>query len=336
MHAREQASRISQRDWLKVGAVGTASLGSVALGLWGFTVPGREHETGASLFEPGWLERRNPNRPEFITGEGQDGDRNYLKFMATHDPFMTTVLMEAYADFVNPHPSRPSIADTFSQHVGYAEKLLRPLGGSTTDSVHLAFFTMAAMYNDIFTPNEVEKYFYVHVPAEEGREDYTYWLLDYYRNVPQVFREDHGIEFGVDKVFHFANFGFLVHEYWYAKANNLQEADRVPNAAHVIADNAPTDKQEAIRLAGLGQYVLESYETLNWISNMFQDGRIIWPPSIGFFDPDYPGDVRANKLGIIFAALMARRNISKTYLSKAIDRLGNPEKLVQDLEILRS
>lgn len=318
----------SRRDLFKLGGVLT---GLYLLKHWGISVPGKEPETGASLFEPGWLERRNPNRPEFISGERQDGHRDYLKFMATHDPFIITVLMEAYADLIKPHSSRPSIADTFKQHVDYADKYLIPLGGTKTDSVHLSFFTMAAMYNDLFSPAEIEKYFHVKVPVVEGNEDNTFWIKDLYQHMPQVFKEDHGTEFGVDKVVHFTNFAFLVHEYWYAKQYGLMEADRIPNAAKLIADLVGDDRKNALRLSAEAQYVLEYYETIAWIDNMFHEGKVIWPPSVGFADPDVKEDFRANKLGRIVGALMARKNVSKSYLEKSINRLRDPEKLITEM-----
>lgn len=324
----ERTQGVSRRDFIKMGGI---VAGLYLLRRWGISVPGKMPERGASLFEPGWLERRNPNRPEFISGEGQDGHREYLKFMATHDPFIITVLMEAYADLIKPHAKRPSIAETFEKHVWYADKHLGPLGGSKTDSVHLAFFTMASVYNDLFTPDEIAAHFYVNVPASEENRTNVFWIKDYYPHMPQVFPDDNGTEFGVDKVVHFTNFAFLVHEYWYAKQHGLEEAKRIPNAAGVVARTGKGDKKDALRLSWLAQNVLEYNETIAWLYNMWDKGVVIWPPSVGFLDPDIQGDFRANKLGRIFGALMARKNISKSYCEKTINRLRDPGKLLAEM-----
>lgn len=312
----------------------------------GLYVPGDKREQAVPAFEPGWLERRQPDRPQFIS-DGEDlspgkhkvdtisklGHKEYLRYMVTHDDLLIDILHDAYTDLMKPHDHRPHVTEVFRQHVKYAADRLIPLGGTVTDAAHAAFFTMAAVYSDLFNRKDILEYFDVSIPLADGDQDDTYWHLKFVDHMPVVFATDHGKESGVDKVMHFANFAFVLREYWYADYYGLAEAERVPVAATIVANAGLGDaRKKADIFTLLAGFVWEGYETTAWFNDVSK-GKIVWPTSDGYLDPDVWGDLDADKLGRMFALRLAKINFSREYVNKTVREFFHPEELLKEYDV---
>jgi hypothetical protein len=320
--------RIPRRTVLKALGAGIAFL---VLGKWGLSVPDYQEEEAVSKFTPGWLEKRQPERPAFISSES-GGHAEYLHFMAVNDGIINKILRQAFADLsqITEGP-RPSLATVFRTHLKYAKEALGK-DVPISEAMHVAFFTFAAVHSTFFSHKEMRDNFGLSIDYPPGKKDDPFYMGAFENGIPVVFADDNGEEKGIDKSFHFGNFAFIAHEYWYAKRWGLQEANRIPNAARILADTAGSPEKNAERLVAIGQYVWETDETLSWIDDMFKKRAIIWPPHTGLFEPDVVNDYRANKLGVIFALSVVGDSLTEDQVLYAIDNLDYPNDVLAKVQ----
>ena len=299
-----------------------------AVANWGLGVPGALEEDPMALFGAGWLETRNPGRPEFIKPE-LGGHKDYLHYMVTHDPLLIKINARAFSDLVNGKGSRPSLSESFMKHMEYAYHELKHTTAPLSEVAHVAFFTFASIHSNYFTYGDVRRTFGVTGVDESIWDSETFTIKDYEQNIPPVHIK--GSLSGIDKIMHFANFAFLTHQYQYACKHGLQEATRIPRFARAVAAMGSTPTREAELLATLGQYVWEYFETAEWKKEMREKRQYI-KPTKGFKDPDLSGDYYANKLAIVFAVALSVEPLDNEYMETVIRMLDTPEELIGELE----
>ncbi len=121
---------------------------------------------------PGWLETMIPafDRPPFI--QLDNGHEQYLHKSSMRNPILKDILKQAYTDiFAENRTEPPLLGDIFQKHIDYAHHTLEGFARTITDrkvrdyekkhrlenSVHIAMFTIAAVYSPYFRRNEIEK-----------------------------------------------------------------------------------------------------------------------------------------------------------------------------------
>lgn len=340
----EAIANLSRRDFLEVSALTLISLMGGWGSWWAFQVPGREFETKIPYPNPGWLETRNPQRPQFV--ESNEGHKEYLKYMGKNDPLLNKILRTAFKDFFtsekteNPHPL---LGDAFTKHLEYARNGLKSDSThlltnepSLENILHVAIFTFAAVYSPYFSKRELNEDFGVDVKVEEDN-DQIWWLSGAADKVPTVFPADpkfcdrggKDVLFrclGVDRAVHFAEHLFLAHQYFYSLNNQLQEARRIPNGARKIADLGRSREQQVRLLSFLGGNMWELKETLGYDGTYDDQGNLI---PTGYWDNLVQLDLRANALGANFAILLTKPGLTEKELAKSlatgVDFLNWPE-----------
>lgn len=330
----EALSNFSRRDFLKVSTLTLISLMGGWGSWWAFQVPGREFEGKIPYPNPGWLETRNPHRPQFV--ESNEGHKEYLKFMGKNDPLLNGILKTAFQDFFSSAKednTHPLLGDAFTKHVEYARNgLIRHFSHLKTEEpsleniLHVASFTFAAVYSPYFSKRELKDDFGVEVKVEE-EDDQIWWLVAAADKVPTVFpvdqkscdRDGKDVLFrcsGVDRAVHFAEHLFLAHQYYYSLNNQLQEARRIPNAARIFAGLSRNPEEQARLLSFLGGNMWEFKETIGQDKTFDNSGRII---PTGYWDSLVTMDLRANALGANFAIFLSQPGLTYIDLHKRLD-----------------
>lgn len=325
MPPHEQHPPISQRDLLRAGVrvVGGGAL-FLALRSLGMYVPGPEPEEAVRAFEPGWLEKRHPQRPPFIEAT-RVGHKRYLRYLCLNDKDLKTDLSSAFRDLTRRKQRTPSLADMVARHIGYAADVLSGRGARVQDAVHMSFFSLAAVLSNYFSNREVRDYFGAPISVETGHEGRMFDIGDFKANLPTIFAGDGGM----DVLYHFAQSAFLEHELWYANEYGLTEAYRIPNAARFLGSFGGSAEGKADIVANLSQYVWKYYETKTWIGQMWDEGTWV-PPTTGYFGPadDRKQDFRANQLGIQYAESMNREVLDVSQVRDSVRALNTPEAII--------
>jgi len=295
----------------------------------GFAVPDDSGERPKSAFRPGWIESQIPDRGPFIKAQAS-GHADYLRNMATH-PLLRKVFHLAFTDLVKPRvkkQKRPTLQETITAHVGYAARSLQQMYGyaSVSDVTHVMFMSLAGVHSNFFSNGDVRHQF--GAPIDFKHDDRSrFTIAPYEHNIPVVVKGDGSRGFDYDKMMHFSNFAFLTHQFWYANEYNLPEAREIPNFARIYTSFGSTPLEKAKRLAMLGQYMWETYETKRWIDGMVQQGEYVEPVT-GFADADMGGDFDSNRFGIAYACALADKNLTVSKLADSIGMLGQKESLI--------
>ncbi len=314
---KEQA-HLSTREFLKL----TLAFGGLAaadwIRHWGISIPASVDEEQRPFATPGWLEARHPDRPAFISGNS-GGHRDYVYYMTTHDPLLRGVCSRAFYDLEFRANGRPTVGESFAQHISYAMDEMKDKDPSISDIVHVAFFSFAAVYSNFYTYGDMRHTFNVHDVHPEYDDKRDFSVYDYEENVPLVFKNS--LPHEIDKVMHVANFGFLAHQFEYARLYGLQEAVRIPRLAHAIASVGYTPEKEAEIIVLLGGIAWESYEMGVWINEMVKYKRFTVAKG-GYFDPGVGTDFQANIIGLNLAKELTGKRLTAESVRQAITHLG--------------
>lgn len=344
--SKEQRT-LSRREFL-IGMLG-GSAGALALlyapdgFAWLMGEPLQEPEQEIPYPYGGWLETMVSDRAAFIKIDG--GHQDYLRDMSLKNPVLRSALKPLYDDLLySPRSSPPLLGDVFRQHITNAETTLVAhantlLAGvevqnapSLENIVHVALFTMAAIYSPYLERSDVQKILGnndLKVPDEAKG---SLWI-DYDGNrVPRVFSVDK-IECGsaadqilrcdgMDKTVHLIQHLFLKYQYLYALRYGLQEKDHVTRLARFISEAGWNDEAKATILDTLGQIAwefLESVDQLKKSATTDENGDVI---DTGFFDPLVWLDFRANMVGAHYAGELTRGILTWDTLDRIVDEMN--------------
>lgn len=314
----QEQVHVSRRGFLKL----TLAIGGLAaadwMRRWGISVPGSVDEEQRPFATPGWLETRNPNRPAFISANS-GGHRDYVYYMTTQDPLLRDVCSRAFYDLEFRANGRPTVAESFTQHISYAMDEMKDKDPSINDIVHVAFFSFAALYSNFYTYGDVRHIFNVRDvhPEYDDRRDFS--IYDYEEHVPLVFKDSAPRD--IDKVMHLANFGFLAHQFEYARLYGLQEAERIPRLAHAIASAGYSPEEEAEIIVFLGGVAWELYEMSVWVNDMVKHQKIVVADG-GYFDPGIGTDLQANIIGLNLAKELTGERLTPESIRQALSHLS--------------
>jgi hypothetical protein len=314
---KEQA-HFSRRDFLKVSLAIGGLTGADWLRHWGISIPAAVDEEQRPFATPGWLETRNPDRPAFISADS-GGHRNYVYYMTTHDSLLSGVCSRAFYDLEYRTNGRPTVEESFAQHIVYATDEMQDKDPSINDIVHVAFFSFAAVYSNFYTYGDVRHIFNVHDVHPEYDDGRDFSVYDYEQHVPLVFKDSPPRD--IDKVMHVANFGFLAHQFEYARLYGLQEAERIPRLAHAIASVGYSPEKEAEIIVFLGGIAWELYEMSVWINHMVKYQKFTVAGG-GYFDPGVGTDLQANIIGLNLAKELTGERLTPESVRQALAHLG--------------
>ncbi|MBI4065211.1 hypothetical protein HY409_02490 [Candidatus Gottesmanbacteria bacterium] len=343
----KEITTLSRREFLK-GMLG-GSAGALALlytpdGLaWLMGEPLQEEEQEVPYPDGGWLETMVPDRAAFIKIDG--GHQDYLRDMCLKNSVLRSALKPLYDDLLYlPRSSPPLLGDVFRQHLMNAETTLIAhantlLAGvevqhapSLENIVHVALFTMAAIYSPYLTRSDVQEILEksdLQIPeAQKG----SLWIdYDGYR-VPRIFPVD--IKEcgsaadqilrcgGMDKTVHLIQHLFLKYQYFYALRYGLQEKDRVTRLARFISKIGWSNEAKATILDTLGQFAWEFLESIDQIrsdATTDENGDLI---DTGFFDPFVWQDFRANMVGAHYADELTRHTLAWDTIDKIVNEMN--------------
>jgi hypothetical protein len=325
---------MTRRDFLSFSAGIAATVVLRGVYQWGLSVPMEtdiHSDISTEPGNPGWLERRNPDRPAFISPTDK-GQKSYLVYMAEHDPILRATHKNAYHDlFYNSPPKKISLRQSFWRHIEYAYNQLKRTNANLGDVVHTAMYSFNSVNSNYYTVGEVWQNFtewdVFHPESETGYID----IRNYSNNVADAVPEY--LSPGADKMMHFAGFAFLTYQSWYAQTHALPDADRVPNFSRLVRlldENPQTDAQV---FSGLGEVAWEFDETRSWIGEMIT--KKSWmPPRKGLLEiPGVVYDALASCSGIRFAAMLTKPNLSYNELESACEALDSPESLLPEVSV---
>lgn len=296
---------------------------AAAEGWLSLQVPCRGTDPSLEADKPGWIETSLQDRPDLISPTG--GHKEYLRYAITNNELLRDGYITAVNDlFVDTKSDRPLLGDYIAKYMQYASDALKKHGKKATvdDVTHVALYLLAAVHSNFFSVGDLKR-LGVTAPALCGmNDDETGWLLKAVKHVPRVFPED--VNCGVDKMMHFANHAFLVHQILYTRRHGLGDYKTIPNAMlwlNYLAGNSGDSL--AFWVSTVGQYVWEAVETKDDVVDSVTQGTPIYPTNQGLFDDDVGGDYRANRYGLSFALRVTKDGLTEHDVVEAIRQLNS-------------
>ncbi len=326
-------TRVSRRDVLKTGweivtkgvPYGVMAYGLGRLGIdMALDVPEAADTFKAPLYEPGWLETRNPDRPAFIDPH-DFGEKKYLRHMAMHDPLLRRTHARAYKTAIQNEKNAITLKDSYWRHLIHAYEEMKTTTAHLEDVVQVSLFSFASLYSSFYSVGDIAMAFGVYDESRSPLPDTLFEASQYRGNIPDIFNHSHHND--ESKIQHFAGFAFLSYTYAHARALGLPEAKTVPRLARLVASVGDTPGMEGEVFALSGELKWEQWETMRWFRRMV-DTRSYQAPNEGFFEPGFNSDMLASLMGMEFGRRLYADVGSGTDIGTICSVLDSPMDLV--------